>query len=98
LPGRRCLVGAVVGTVVGTVVRAVVGTVVGTVVDSEVGAVVGAFVRAGVVLTGGAGAGVAGAEVGLGSALSPTPTRGGKSMTFSPARAPCMNAVQILTG
>ena len=34
----------------------------------------------------------------VGTLLSPTPVRAGKSSTLVPCRAPCMKAVQILTG
>jgi hypothetical protein len=41
---------------------------------------------------------VDGAVVVVGSWLSPTPVRGGKSSVLVPSRAPLMKAVQILTG
>jgi hypothetical protein len=41
---------------------------------------------------------VDGAVVVVGTWLSPTPVRGGKSSVLVPSRAPLMKAVQILTG
>ncbi len=41
---------------------------------------------------------VDGAVVVVGTWLSPTPVRGGKSTVLVPSRAPLMKAVQILTG
>ena len=41
---------------------------------------------------------VDGAVVVVGTSLSPTPVRGGKSTVLVPSRAPLMKAVQILTG
>jgi hypothetical protein len=66
-----------------------VGVVVGVLVVGVGAAVVAVRVGVGAAVLGGGGGGIA---------SSPTPARGGKSMTFCPCRAPCMNAVQILTG
>ncbi|HEX7461417.1 MAG TPA: hypothetical protein VF317_04530, partial [Dermatophilaceae bacterium] len=66
------------------------GTTVGGIVVG--GTVVGGIVVGGTVV--GGGVVVGGIVVGGGTALSPRPTRRGKSMTFCPCRAPFMNSVQ----